>query len=239
MPKSTKPSPIPDWLKPWLRRPLSGEAEPDTMDYQVASAALSGVEVDDLKKRFDLDGNGVLASIKSVACAVREGKVDATVFDDFPDLRALKLKREKPKSAKPVSEPSTDLAVIPVSNLPEIIPGDEKSFHEFLVAAKEQQARTLVPKTLAALERNLDSLDGMVSNAAISKSLEMHYGVGRRGPGVAIQQNFGGEGGKKEVETPYFFESTILEAEKAEGGSGGETTVFDERLLGQQDDNEA
>ena len=59
MPKLDLPPPIPDWLKPVLKRSISGEAKPDTMDFQVVSAALAGVELDALKKRFDLGAGGV------------------------------------------------------------------------------------------------------------------------------------------------------------------------------------
>ena len=243
MPKLDLPPPIPDWLKPVLKRSISGEAKPDTMDFQVVSAALAGVELDALKKRFDLGAEEIVKAIRRVACAVRGRAVDKDVLDEYPDLRTLQRKEVAKPKAGPKSikdrEEERALAVIDTSSLPEIIPGNDKSLHEFLVAAKALYAREIVKDTFEAMRENVKSLDGMVSNMAVAKSLETFYGVGRRGPGVAIQQNFGeGSNGQKSDETPHFFEQVILEAEVADGSGGGEQTVFDERLLGQQDQEE-
>jgi hypothetical protein len=238
----SKPSPIPDWLKPTLKRHIAGEAHPDTMDFQIVSAALAGVELDALKKRFDLGADEILKSVRRVAEAVRENAVEGKVFDDYPDLSALRTARKPPKKEVRGPRSEADVAAqrealaIMDADLPEIIPGDDKSLHEFLVAAKANAAKTLVPAAFRALQQNIDSLDGQVSNAAIAKTLETYLGVGRRGPGVAIQQNFGEHGEQKAADTPHFFEETILAAETEEGSVGGEITVFDERLLGLQEE---
>ena len=239
MPKRDKTPPIPDWLRPTLKRVITGEAQPDTMDFQIVSAALAGVELDALKTRFQLSAEEIQRSLLRVACAVRSNAVDAGIFDEYPDLKALRTARKHGKKEAIVKRARSiaDIEAMDITDegLPEIIPGDEKSLHEFLVAAKAKSARTLVVKTLNALQRNVESYDGLVSNPAVSKSLEMYYGVGRRGPGVAMQFNLGDKPGDKAADTPHFFEQTILEAEAADGSGGGESTIFDERLLGQQD----
>ena len=244
MPRTEKPAPIPDWLKPTLKKAIKGEAQPDTMDFQIVSAALAGVELDALKTRFDLQADEILKSLLRVACAVRSGALDRDTLDAYPDLLALatkkaqfnKVRDNRPTTGKKVF-PEKSLAVIDTSDLPEIVPGDDKSLHEFLVAAKAKYARQIITNALQALNDNVNSVDGMVSNMAVSKILEMFYGVGRRGPGVAMQLNFGDKPGEKQSDTPHFFEETILEAEALEGSVGGETTVFDERLLGQQEES--
>jgi hypothetical protein len=180
-----------------------------------------------------------MKAVLRVACCVREQKVDGPTFKQFPELKALEVKRRKKKETAivvPQSLASIGESEIIFTDLPEIIPGDEKSFHDFLMAAKAQSAAVLVPATLKALRRNMESFDGVTSNPAIAKSMEMFYGVGKRGPGVAIQQNFGPGQDKESAETPHFFEEIIQQAENLEGGHGGETTVFDERLLGQQEE---
>lgn len=236
-----RPNAVPDWLKNTISRKIPPQKEPDTLDFQIVSAALAGVEMEALKKRFDIAASEIQASLLRVASSVREGKIDSETFDAYPDLRALKPPRERKK--KPgdrlarIVEEKMALEVMDDSDLPEIVPGNDESFHAYLVAAKVKFARRIVPDTMRALHSNVKSLDGMVSNMAVAKSLEMYYGVGRRGPGVVQQFNVGGEkGGEGQPETPHFFEQTILEAEKAEGTSGGEVTVFDERLLGQQEE---
>jgi len=241
MPKSSKPAPIPDWLRPTLKRHIAGEKPPDTQDLQMVSAALAGVELNALKARFQCPAEEVMGAVLRVACAVREQRVDGPTLKQFPDLKVLEVKRKRKKKTAivgPVSLAATGESEIIFRELPEIIPGDEKSFHDFLMAAKAQSAAVLVPATLKALRRNMESFDGFTSNPAIAKSMEMFYGVGKRGPGIAIQQNFGQGQDKEKAATPHFFEATILEAEVSEGSHGGETTVFDERLLGQQDAEE-
>lgn len=228
MPKSSRPAPIPDWLKPTLKKIPLGAPAPDTLDFQIVSAALAGVELKELKARFKVPGSDILTSVERVTSAVREQRVEGEVFEKFPDLKALMVKRKHKDETPP-----SPLFVI-TDGLPEIIEGDDESFHNFLMAAKTRQARTLIPAALAALERNL--YNPFQSHQAISKSLEMYYGVGKRGPGVAVQINNGGD--KEKSETPHFFEETILDAEVAEGSKGGETTVFDERLLGQQNEEQ-
>ena len=242
MPKSSRPAPIPDWLRPTLKRAISGEPPPDTLDFQIVSAALAGVELDALKSRFQTPAEEIMKSVLRVACAVREQRVEGEVYAKFPDLKALQTKRKREKKTAivgPQSIAAIEAREIEFGPLPEIIPGDDESFHNFLMAAKAQSARVLVPATLRAMQRNMESFDGQTSNPAIAKSLEMFYGVGKRGPGVAIQQNFGQGADKEKAETPHFFEETILHAEVTEGSHGGETTVFDERLLGQQDSEDA
>jgi hypothetical protein len=238
MPKPPKPAPIPDWLKVTLQRKTNGEPSPDTMDLQVVSAALAGVELEALKARFGIEPGEIQNSLLRVACAVRENRVDAKTFEEYPDLLALRPSRRRAKKDAKRPNSIADLEAMEVSTegLPEIIPGDDKSLHDFLVAIKARSAETLIPATLNALQRNVNSYDGTVSNPAVSKSLEMYYGIGRRGPGVAMQFNLGDKSADKSVDTPHFFEETILAAEEADGSGGGETTVFDERLLGQQEE---
>lgn len=242
MPRKQKPAPIPKWLLPTLRRQISGEPAPDTQDLQVVSAAVGGVELESLKARFQAGADEILAAIMRVACAVREHRLEGETFQQFPDLRALEPKKKRKKSTAlvgPKSIAAIEAGEIELVNLPEIDPSDPESFHNFLMAAKAQAAPILVPATLEAMRRNMQSFDGQTSNPAIAKSLEMFYGVGKRGPGIAIQQNFGGQQDKEKAETPHFFEETIQDAERAEGSKGGETVVFDERLLGQQEEEVA
>lgn len=224
MPKSAKSVPIPGWLKDTLKKVPPGQKTPDTLDFQIVSTALAGVELEFLKSRFKIPAADILESVIRVTCAIREQRVEGEVFTEYPELKALRVKRIRRKEPKPEA-----LAVV-TEGLPEIVEGDPDSFKDFLEAAKLRHAKSLVPATLQALEMNVRLLD----QPAISKSLEMFYGVGKRGPGVAVQINQGGP--QKEAETPHFFEQTILDAEVAEGSKGGETTVFDERLLGQQEE---
>ena len=223
------PSNIPDWIKPTLRRSITGESQPDTQDLQVVSAALAGVELDALKTRFEASAEEIQNSLLRVVCAVREGKLNGDVYGQFPDLESLRSGR---KAARKKVQPETVAMEVSTAGLPDIIPGDDESLHAYLVAVKNRQARTLAPLTLQSLEVNVS----MGKQDAINKSLEMFYGVGRRGPGVAMQFNMGGAAKEKAEDTPHFFEETVLSAEKEDGSLGGEVTMFDERLLGQQEE---
>ena len=245
MPTTPKPSPIPNWLKPTLKRNITGENAPDTMDLQIVSAALAGVELDALKKRFEASAEEIQGALRRVACAVRGGSISTDAFEEYPELAVLRSGR-KP-AAKPGRKKSplsmadhheTDMTLGDIeADLPVIQPGDDKSLHEFLIAAKARYASKLIPQAFRTLQSNMMSSDGLTSNQAVSKTLETFMGVGKRGPGIAIQQNFGeSKGDSKHVDTPHFFEATILEAEVAEGSKGGEAHVFDERLLGQQEE---
>ena len=226
--KPFQPSTLPDWLKPLLRRAIRNEPDPAEVDYEISSAAMAGVELRDLRSRFELDTEGIVAAIRRVACAVRDRSAPESMLERYPDVEAFagKKAREKKKSELKIQIMSPTELV----NCDHLLTNDPESLPEFLREVKHQAARTLAPATMAALATKVM----LGHDAAINKSLELLWGVGKRGPGTALQVNIGGS--QKEPETPHFFEQTILEAEKQEGAKGGESTMFDERLLGQQDD---
>ena len=226
MPK-TNTIPLPDWLRPLLKRAIRGEHSPVDDDYEIAAAAVAGVGLSDLKQRFGLESDLILCAIKRVACAVRDRAVPDDVLEQYPDLESLASKRGG-KNAKPAAK-LQKIEPVDMVDCGHLLTSDPESLPEFLRTVKHESARRLAPATMAALEYNVRIGD----QSAINKSLELLWGVGKRGPGTAVQVNVGGE--KSSVSGPHQFEEIILSAEREEGAQGGETTVFDERLLGQQE----
>ena len=222
---------FPTWLLKTLRREITGQSAPDTQDYQITQAAIAGVTPEELKSRFKLESSEILQSIRRVACEVRAGNTPDTTIHEFPELKSLSP-RKKTKSKK--EQAIVRIEDCDMTGLPAINHSDPGSLPEFLRVAKEKSAATLAPLTLRVLESKV----AYGEPAALKNSLELLYGIGRRGPQVAIQQNFGGAAERTAAgRGPHEFESIIMAAEKADGTTGGETTVFDERLLEQQEES--